>query len=65
MEGGRMAMKQKYIKEEVAKMLQEIGWLSTKEIGQHPNLPSLPTILKLFKTTKMSDVWEELDIFGV
>ncbi len=41
------------------------GWLSTKEIGQHPDLPSREIIVRLFKTNKINDVWEELNIFGI
>ncbi len=51
-----------YTKEEVAKTLKEVGHLTDKKVGKHSNLPSAPTIVKLFNTTKMSDVWEELSI---
>ncbi len=56
------ARKQKYTKEEVARTLSEIGWLTIREIDQHPDLPSVRTILRLFKTTSMANVWKELDI---
>ncbi len=62
MKGGFMRMKQKYTKEEVVKALKKIGYLKQKEIDQHPNLPSHSTVLKLFKTTSMANVWKELDI---
>ncbi len=51
-----------YTKEEVAKTLKEVGRLTDKEVDKHPDLPSSPTIVKLFNATKMSDVWEELGI---
>ncbi len=54
-----------YTKEEVFKVLKETGWLSQKEINQHPGLPSYMTVLRLFNTTKINNVWEELDIFGI
>ncbi len=52
----------KYTKNEVAKVLKKVGWLKTKDIKQHPDLPGLNTIFRLFKTTKMSDVWNQLNI---
>ncbi len=56
-----------YTKESVAKVLKKTGWLPTKRIDQHPDLPSRDVIARLFKTTSMDDVWEELDIdiFGI
>ncbi len=57
-----MARKQEYTKEEVSRVLKEVGYLSQIKIAQHPDLPSRLTIIKLFKTTKMSDVWKELNI---
>ncbi len=59
--------KPSYTKESVSKALKEIGWLENKDINQHPDLPSYTTVLKLFKTTSMANVWEELDldIFGI
>ncbi len=51
-----------YIKEEVSKALKKTGYLKQKEIDQHPDLPSRPTVLKLFKTTSMANVWKELNI---
>ncbi|MGL6024257.1 MAG: homing endonuclease associated repeat-containing protein [Cetobacterium sp.] len=56
-----------YTKEEIVKNLLEaraqIGRrLSQKEIKEHPNLPSLDTVLKFFKTTSISKVWDELEI---
>ncbi len=57
-----MARKQEYTKEEVSKALKEIGYLKQKEIDQHPGLPGHNTILRLFKTTSMTNVWKELDI---
>ncbi len=52
----------KYTKNEIAKALKKTGYLTQKEIDQHPNLPSERTIRKLFKTNKMSDAWRELNI---
>ncbi len=51
-----------YTKKEVSKALKETGWLPKKEVNKHPDLPVHTTILKLFKTTKLSDVWNELNI---
>ncbi len=50
-----------YTKEKVFKVLKKLGRLSQKEINQHPYLPSCSTILRLFKTTKMSDIWEKVN----
>ncbi|MGL6120950.1 MAG: hypothetical protein ACRC0V_10630, partial [Fusobacteriaceae bacterium] len=36
--------------------------LSQKELNNNPDLPSLETVLKFFKTTKISAVWDELEI---
>ncbi len=58
MKGGSMGRNQKYTKKKVSRVLKE------GEIDQHPTLPSRTTITKLFKTTKMSDVWRELNISG-
>ncbi len=55
-------MEQKYSKEEIAKTLQKIGYLSQIEIDKHPKLPARTAIVRLFKTTKMSDVWKKLGI---
>ncbi len=60
--GGLMARKQEYTKEEVSKALKETGWLKIKEIDQHPDLPSYMTVLNIFNTTKITDVWKELNI---
>ncbi len=57
-----MTRKQEYTKEEVSKTLKEIGWLKQKEVNPHPDLPSHSTVLKLFKTTKINNVWKELNI---
>ncbi len=57
-----MGRKQIYTKEEVSKALKKTGYLSQRKIDQHPDLPSVRTVLKLFKTTKMSDAWNELGI---
>ncbi len=59
--------KPSYTKDSVAKVLKETGYLSQKEIDKHPGLPSHTTILRLFKTTSMDNVWKELDIdiFGI
>ncbi len=57
-----MGRQQVYSKDDVSRMLKNVGWLKSKDINQHPNLPSIPTILNLFKTTKISDVWRELGI---
>ncbi len=62
MKGGFMASKQEYTKKEVSKTLKETGYLKVKEIDQHPDLPSHSTVLNLFKTTKITNVWKELDI---
>ncbi len=62
MEGGFMGMKRIYSKELVAKALKETGWLTTSEMEQHPDLPSYTTVLNLFKTNKINDVWNELSI---
>lgn len=55
-----------YSKEEIVKLLmdarKEYGRrLSQKEINKDANLPALETILKFFKTTKISEVWDELE----
>ncbi len=52
----------RYTKEEISKALKETGYLSQQEIEQHPDLPSVPTIVRLFNTTKITNVWEELNI---
>ncbi len=57
-----MARKQEYTKEEVSKTQKKTGYLKQKEIDQHPDLPSHTTVLKLFKTTKINNVWKELNI---
>ncbi len=54
--------KPKYTKEDASKALKKTGWLSMRAIQEHPDLPTLDTISKLFKTTKINDVWEELGI---
>ncbi len=51
-----------YTKEEVGEALKKTGYLKIKEIEQHPNLPACTTVLRLFKTSKMTNVWKELDI---
>ncbi len=51
-----------YTKEEVSKALKEIGYLTQKDINKHPDLPSRQTIVKLFKTTSINNVWKELNI---
>lgn len=56
----------KYSRDEIIKLLlkarQEKGRrLSQKEINQNTELPVLETILKFFKTTKISEVWDELE----
>lgn len=55
-----------YSKDEVIKLLmmarEKYGRrLSQKEINQDPNLPTLETVLKFFKTTKVSSIWDELE----
>ena len=55
-----------YSKEEIVKLLmvarERYGRrLSQKEINQDPSLPALETVLKFFKTTKISNVWDELE----
>ncbi len=57
-----MGKKQMHTKKEVSKILKKTGWLPASEIEQHPGLPSLSTIYKLFKTTKINDVWGKLGI---
>lgn len=57
----------KYSKKEITKLLlkarEEKGRrLSQKEINQNQELPALETILKFFKTTKITAVWDELEI---
>ncbi len=54
--------RRRYTKEEVAEALKKVGWLTVKEINRHPDLPTETTIFKLFKTTKINDVWQELNI---
>ncbi len=51
-----------YTKDEVARALKKIGLLSQKEINAHPELPAVMTILRLFNTTKISEVWNQLNI---
>lgn len=55
-----------YSKEEIVKLLMEAREkygrrLSQKEINKDPNLPTLETVLKFFKTTKISSIWDELE----
>ena len=58
----------KYTKEEITKILinayMTYGKLTNKEINilskNNENFPSLNTILRYFKTTKMNEVWEEI-----
>ena len=55
-----------YSKEEIVKLLmaarEKYGRrLSQKEINQNPDLPVLETVLKFFKTTKISSIWDELE----
>ncbi len=52
----------KYTKEGVSKALEKTGKLTSKQISQHPDLPALNTILKLFGTKKINEVWKELSI---
>ncbi len=52
----------KYTKEGVSETFRRTGWLPMEKIIRHPDLPSRHTILKLFSTKKMSDVWSELNI---
>lgn len=57
----------KYSKQDITKLLlkarEEKGRrLSQKEINQNTELPVLETILKFFKTTKVSEVWDELEM---
>ncbi len=49
-------------KESISKLLKETGYLKNQHIEGHPDFPSINTICRLFNTTKMSDVWRELDI---
>ncbi|MGL5049006.1 MAG: hypothetical protein ACRC6E_00030, partial [Fusobacteriaceae bacterium] len=55
-----------YSKDDVTKLLlnaREIKGrrLSQNELNSDPNLPVLETVLKFFKTTKISVVWDELE----
>lgn len=55
-----------YTKEEIVKSLlaarEKVGRrLSQSEINKDSTLPVLDTILKYFKTTKLSEVWDELE----
>lgn len=55
-----------YSREKVTKLLmiarEKYGRrLSQNEINKDPNLPVLETVLKVFKTTKISEVWDELE----
>ncbi|MGL4999286.1 MAG: homing endonuclease associated repeat-containing protein [Cetobacterium sp.] len=56
----------RYSKDEVTKLLLNARAikgrrLSQKELNSDPNLPVLETVLKFFKTTKISLVWDELE----
>lgn len=56
----------KYKKEDILKTLKIIykkngGRLKQIELKDIKNLPSQSTILRFFKTTKMSDVWKEVE----
>ena len=53
-------LRSKYDKEDVLNNLKKIGRLKNNEIEKHPHLPSKTTILRLFKTTNMTDVWKEV-----
>lgn len=55
-----------YTKEEITQLLmkerEKMGRrLSQKEINKNPELPVLETVLKAFKTTKISEVWDKLE----
>lgn len=55
-----------YSKEEITKLLMRAREtygrrLSQREINKDSNLPTLETVLKFFKTTKISQVWNELE----
>ena len=55
-----------YSREKVTKLLmmarEKYGRrLSQNEINKDPDLPVLETVLKVFKTTKISEVWDELE----
>ncbi|MGL6132476.1 MAG: hypothetical protein ACRCZ9_12760 [Fusobacteriaceae bacterium] len=55
-----------YSKDEIIKLLLDARTikgrrLSQKELNSDPNLPVLQTVLKFFKTTKLSVVWDELE----
>lgn len=56
-----------YTREEIAHALKvevkKAGHLlSTKEVNENPNLPSLPTTLKYFETTHLQKVWAALGL---
>lgn len=55
-----------YSKDEIVKLLMDAREkygrrLSQKEINKDPDLPVLETVLKFFKTTKISSIWDELE----
>ncbi len=53
----------KQIRELLIKEMQKVGRkLTIKEINSNITLPSTNTILRYFKTTKINEVWKELDI---
>ena len=56
----------KYTKEEIKEILKKLyiennGRLKVKELCNNKELPVLATILTYFKTTKISDVWNEIE----
>lgn len=53
--------KEDVIKNLIAVYLTKGRRLTVKEIAQEPSIPSYSTILYNFKTTKISEVWEEIE----
>ncbi|MGE5631952.1 MAG: homing endonuclease associated repeat-containing protein [Caulobacteraceae bacterium] len=59
--------RRKYTREEIAEKLKvevkkEGRLLTTKEVNENPNLPSLPTVLKYYETTHLQDVWTAMEL---
>jgi len=53
-------MRKTYTKVQVVEVLKKTGRLTTAEISEHPELPNIATVKKLFQTKKIKDVWKEL-----
>ncbi|MFD3156705.1 homing endonuclease associated repeat-containing protein [Haloimpatiens sp. FM7330] len=57
---------EKYTKEYIKNMLRKLyiennRRLTAKEMAEDSDLPSLVTVLTKFKTTKISDIWQEIE----